>query len=249
MVSDPTFYLVAIPAVILIGLGKGGFIGVASLALPLLALAISPVQGAAILLPLMIVQDAVGVMAFRHNWDKAIVAEMLPGAALGTLLGYLMARHVSMDAVMLMLGIISIVFAGQRLWTDRFGAVTVPANSPRWIGSLFGIASGFTSQIALAGGPPFQMWVMPRRLPPIRMAGTTAIYFAAINWMKIPAFTALGQFTTGNLLTSAALLPIAVSSTLVGVWLVRRIDPQRFYVLVYVLMIFVGARLIWGSLS
>lgn len=103
MISDPLFYLAAIPAVVLIGLGKGGFVGVASLALPLLALAISPVQGAAILLPLMIVQDAVGVAAFRNAWDRTIVAVMLPGAAVGTLLGYLLARHVSIAAVMLVL--------------------------------------------------------------------------------------------------------------------------------------------------
>jgi hypothetical protein len=67
VISDPLFYLAAIPAVTLLGLGKGGFIGVGSISLPLLALAISPLQGAAILLPLMIVQDAVGVWAFRHS--------------------------------------------------------------------------------------------------------------------------------------------------------------------------------------
>lgn len=249
MISDPAFYLAAIPAVILIGLGKGGFVGVGSLALPLLALATSPIQGAAILLPLMIVQDAVGVWAFRRNWDRTIVAVMLPGAAVGTLLGYLLARHVSVDAVMLALGIISISFAAHRLWTDRRGVITAPADSPKWVGSLFGVASGFTSQIALAGGPPFQMWVMPRRLAPARMAGTTAIYFAVINWMKIPAFTALGQFTRENLVTSVVLLPVAVLSTLCGVWLVRRIDAERFYVAIYVLMGVVGARLVWSALT
>ena len=249
MIPDTVFYLAAIPAVILIGLGKGGFVGVGSLALPLLALAISPVQGAAILLPLMVVQDAVGVWAFRRDWDRMIVAVMVPGAALGTLLGYLLARHVSVDAVMLALGIISIAFAAHRLWVERHGAITAPADSPRWIGSLFGVASGFTSQIALAGGPPFQMWVMPRRLPSARMAGTTAIFFAAINLMKIPAFAALGQFTRENLVTSAVLLPVAVLSTLCGVWLVRRIDAPRFYLAIYVLMGVVGARLVWTALA
>lgn len=249
MISDPVFYLVAIPAVFLIGLGKGGFAGVASLALPLLALAISPVQGAAVLLPLMLVQDAVGVVAFRRDWDRTVVAVMLPGAALGTWLGYLLAREVSIDAVMLVLGVISILFAAQRLWIDRRGAIAAPSTSPGWVGSLFGVASGFTSQIALAGGPPFQMWIMPRRLPPARLAGTTAIFFAAINLMKVPAFTALGQFTSENLLTSAVLLPVAVFSTIIGVWLVRRIDAKRYYVAVHILMGLVGARLVWVALA
>ena len=248
VISDTVFYLAAIPAVILIGLGKGGFVGIGSIALPLLALVISPVQGAAVLLPLMIVQDAVGVAAFRHSWDRRIIAVMLPGAALGTLLGYLLARHVSTDAVMFALGVISIGFSAHRLWVERYGAIVAPANSPAWVGSLFGVASGFTSQIALAGGPPFQMWVMPRQLPPAQMAGTTAIFFAAINWMKIPAFAALGQFSRGNLLTSAALLPVAVLSTMAGVWLVRRVDAKRFYTAVYLIMGMVGMRLVWDSM-
>lgn len=149
----------------------------------------------------------------------------------------------------LVLGVISILFAAQRLWVDQRGAISAPRTSPGWVGTLFGVASGFTSQIALAGGPPFQMWVMPRRLPPARLAGTTAIFFALINWMKNPAFAALGQFTSKNLLTSAALLPVAVISTIGGVWLVRRIDATRYYVAVYLLMGLVGIRLVWVALA
>lgn len=249
MIADPAFYLAAIPAVILMGLAKGGFAGVGSIALPLVALAVSPIQGSAILLPLMLVQDAVGVWAFRRTFDRWILAVMLPGAAIGTLIGYLMAEHVPVDAVLLALGLISILFAAHRLWVDRHGALTAPADSPAWVGTLFGVASGFTSQIALQGGPPFQMWVLPRRLPRDMLVGTTAVYFALINWMKVPAFAALDQFTPQNLLTSAALLPLAMLSTLAGVWLVRRIDPARFYRLIYLLMGLVGLRLAWMALA
>ena len=197
----------------------------------------------------MLVQDAVGVWTFRHSWDGRILAWMLPGAAIGTLLGYLLARHVSIDAVMVALGAISILFASHRLWVERHGMIAAAADSPGWVGTLFGTASGFTSQIALAGGPPFQMWVMPRGLTPATLTGTTAIYFALINWMKVPAFLALGQFTPGNLGTSAVLLPVAIGSTLAGVALVRRIRPERFYRLIYLLMALVGIRLVWMGLA
>jgi len=73
MLTDPLFYALAIPAVILLGLAKGGFAGVGAISLPLLALAISPVQAAAILLPVLILQDVVGVWAFRRSWDRAIL--------------------------------------------------------------------------------------------------------------------------------------------------------------------------------
>lgn len=249
MIADPFFYLAAVPAVILLGLSKGGFSGVGSLALPLVALTVSPVQGSAILLPLMLVQDAVGMWAFRREWDGLVLAATLPGAAVGTLLGYLLARHVSIDAVLFALGLISLLFACHRLWAERHGALLAPANSPAWVGSLFGALSGFASQIALAGGPPFQMWVVPRQLPPAILAGTTALFFGAINWMKVPAFAALGQFSGASLATSAVLLPIALLSTLAGVGLVRRIDPQRFYLVIYLLMAGVGVRLMWSALA
>src|ERR1700712_517741 len=103
---------------------------------------------------------------------------------------------------------------------------------PEWVGSLFGVASGFTSQIAHAGSPPFQMWVLPRRLPRDTLVGTTAIAFATMNWMKVPAYAALGQFTRANLIATAALMPFALAATLAGVALVRRIDAARFYTMI-----------------
>jgi uncharacterized membrane protein YfcA len=245
VIQDPIFYLVAAPAVILLGFSKGGLAGVGSLALPLMALVIDPVQAAAILLPILIAQDIVGVWSFRKHLDWYVLGWTLPGATVGILIGYLVAARVSAGGVMLLVGVISMAFGAHRLWTGRKGTPkTAGAPSPGWVGSLAGVASGFTSQIAHAGAPPFQLWVLPRRLPRDRLVGTWAVYFAALNWIKVPAFAALGQFSRTNLLTAAALLPVAIVSTFAGVWLVRRIDGERFYTIVYWLMILVGVVLI-----
>ncbi|MDP2213429.1 sulfite exporter TauE/SafE family protein [Phenylobacterium sp.] len=249
MLTDPLFYALAIPAVILLGLAKGGFAGVGAISLPLLALAISPVQAAAILLPVLILQDLVGVWAFRRSWDRSILMLMIPSAAVGIGLGYLLAARVSATAVLAVLGAISIVFALHRLWLARGGGVQAPKNAPLALGALLGAASGFTSQIAHAGQPPFQMWVLPKNLPPPVLVGTTAIFFAVINWIKVPAYLALGQFTAQNLMTAAVLAPLAVVSTFAGVWLVRRIKAEQFYTAIYVLMILVGAQLLWKALA
>ena len=69
MIAEPSFYAAAIPAVILMGLSKGGFAGLGLLALPLMALVASPVQAAAIMLPILLVQDVVTVWAFRRTWS------------------------------------------------------------------------------------------------------------------------------------------------------------------------------------
>ncbi|HEY5713267.1 MAG TPA: sulfite exporter TauE/SafE family protein [Allosphingosinicella sp.] len=249
MPQDPNFYLYAIPAVLLIGLAKGGFSGLGALGMPLIALGMDPIQGAAILLPILIVQDVVGVAAFRKSWDPYVLAVMLPGAVFGVVLGWLFAASVSSNMILVAVGAISLLFGGYRLWVERGGPIAASARSPAWVGSLFGVVTGFTSQIAHAGGPPFQMWVMPRKLPRDTFVGTTAIFFALLNWIKVPAFVALGQFTRANALATAALLPFAILGSIAGVLLVRRVPVERFYTIVYALMVIAGAKLLWDGLA
>jgi len=244
MITDWHFYALAVPAVILLGLSKGGVAGMGALSLPLLAFAVDPVRAAAITLPILIAQDVVGVWAFRRTVDWWLLGWMLPGSMLGIALGYGFAASVSSAAVMGRAGASAILSGAYRLRAASHAAPRDPARWPDWIGSLFGIASGFTSQIAHAGQPPFQLWVLPRNLPRDLLVGTTALFFAATNWIKVPAYWALGQFTSANVMTSAALLPLALVSTVAGVRLVRRVDAARFYTAIHVLMILVGIALV-----
>ena len=246
--SDPLFLVVGAVAVTLLGLGKGGFAGIGAIGTPLLALVAGPVEAAAIVLPILILQDAVGVWAFRKSWDGPILALMLPGATVGIFLAYWFAASLPEAGMDVLLGTISILFATRSLWLQRGGRVPAPAHRPRWFGFLMGIASGITSQIAHAGQPVFQIYVLPKRLARDVLVGTTAIFFAAVNWIKVPAYVALGQFTRANLLTAAVLLPVAIASTVAGVWLVRRVSPERFYAAIYLLMILVGGKLIWDAM-
>ncbi|HEX8466758.1 MAG TPA: sulfite exporter TauE/SafE family protein [Allosphingosinicella sp.] len=250
MPEDPSFYLFAIPAVLLIGLAKGGFSGLGALGTPLMALGVDdPVRAAAILLPILVAQDFVGVAAFRKSWDGSVLKAMLPGAVVGIGLGWLLAARISSDSVMAVLGAISIFFGAYRLVAERGRRIAASSSSPGWVGSLFGVATGFTSQIAHAGGPPFQMWVMPKRLDRDVFIGTSAIFFAIVNWIKVPAYLALGQFTKENAIATAVLLPVAVLASLAGVKLVRKVATERFYAIVYVLMIVAGAKLLLDGLG
>lgn len=249
LLSDPLTLALAVLAVIVLGLAKGGFSGLGALATPLLALNLPPITAAAVLLPVLLVQDAVSVWSYRKTWDRWIVGWILPGAALGVALAALIAAAVPEDRFLLLLGALTLAFGLYRLWIERGGRLVAVSNSPGWVGTLFGLASGFTSQIAHAGGPPFQMWVTPRRLPHQTFVGTSSITFAAINMMKVPSYAALGSFSGDLLMAAALLMPLAVLATLAGVWLVRRINSQRFYAVVYLLMIAVGLRLIWQALT
>jgi uncharacterized membrane protein YfcA len=247
MITDPMFYAAAVPAVILMGLAKGGFSGIGSLSLPLMALVASPLQAAAITLPILIVQDVVSVWAYRHSWDRRNVAILVPSATFGIVLGYLLAAQVSDAAVKFAVGLIAATFAARRLLAARSGAKPAPAPADVPRGAFWGAAIGFTSMIAHAGGPPFQIYVMPQNLAREVFVGTGAIVFALVNWIKVPPYLALGQFTRENLLTSLALFPVAIAATWAGVLLVRRVSGERFYTIVYWLLILVGLKLIWDG--
>ena len=93
------------------------------------------------------------------------------------------------------------------------------------------------------------MWVMPRKLDRDTFVGTSAIFFAVVNWIKVPAYAALGQFTAANAAATATLLPLAILSSLVGVKLVRKVPVERFYTIVYVLMIIAGAKLLLDGIG
>ncbi|KGB54823.1 putative permease [Sphingopyxis sp. LC81] len=249
LLADPLTLLVLALAVILLGLAKGGLSGVGALATPLVALVLPPTIAAALLLPILIVQDVVSVWSFRKTWDGWIIGWMLPGAAVGIAAGYAYAERVDEAKLMAALGAITLAFGLYRLWVERGGRVVAASTSPGWVGSLFGVATGFTSQIAHAGGPPFQMWVTPRRLPHLVFVGTSSILFAAINWMKVPAYIALGAFPHDVLVAAVLLMPLAIVSTLLTVRWLKRIDGARFYVLIYLLMVLLGAKLVWDGLA
>ncbi|MDB5507573.1 MAG: hypothetical protein JWL93_42 [Hyphomicrobiales bacterium] len=227
VITDLTFYLTSIAAVLLLGLAKGGFSGLGMIAIPLMALVVPPLQGAAIVLPILIVQDAVSIWAFRNSWSARPLLFFRPGALIGLGLGALLASRVSNALVELAVSLIAATFV--LLYWLR----PVPADAPGkpariGPGLLWGVTGDFTSFIANVGGVPFQAYAVPLRLPPMIFAGTSTMLYALLNWIKLGIFIALSQVSLDNLATSAALFPLAIAATLSGVWLVRRVSPKHF---------------------
>ncbi|WP_158813837.1 sulfite exporter TauE/SafE family protein [Methylocapsa sp. S129] len=248
MLVDWTFYLAAIPAVILVGLSKGGFSGLSMMAMPLLSLAVSPVQAAAIMLPILIVQDWVSVWAFRRDFEPRNLLILIPASLIGIGAGWMLYSDVSEALVRLAVGVISIGFVAYMVIRSR-GGEPAPSQGKVAPGIFWGALAGFTSFVSHAGSPPFQVYVMPQGLSPRLFAGTAVMVFAAINLLKVIPYFALGQFSRENLMAAATLFPLAILATMAGVWLVRRVPADRFYNLVYAMTFLIGLRLVWVSLS
>jgi uncharacterized protein len=206
VITDPLFYLLAIPAVTFLGLSKGGFAGLGMLATPLQALVMPPLEGAAILLPILIVQDAISVWTYHRAWSAWNLKVLLPGSVLGVGGGWLFARYFSNAAIELTVGSIALTFvlyvwlgAGLRAYLGRPERKAQRPHAA--MGVFWGALSGFTSTLIQVGGPPFQIHMLPQRLDKFTLVGTTVIFFTILNWMKVIPYLALGQFSTRNLVT------------------------------------------------
>ena len=252
MMTDPIFYAVAIPAVIMVGLSKGGFGGaMALMGVPLMSLAVSPVQAAAILLPILIVMDIVTLWSWRSHKDAKTLIIMVPGALIGIGIGWVTAAWVTAPMIRLIVGVVAMWFVwryvAQNIAAARSGGLQ-PAHGHRPVQGMFwGALAGFTSFVSHAGGPPYQIYTLPLRQDPKTYTGTSVRFFAIINAIKLVPYFALGQFDATNLSTSLALAPLAPVATLTGAFIVRRMKPDIFYPFMYVMVFLAALKLIWDG--
>ncbi len=250
LIADPWFYAVAIPAVLLFGISKGGFGGgLGTAAVPLMALVISPMQAAAILLPILCVMDLVALWKFRGKWIWPELRVLLPASLLGILLGTMLFEYMSAAVVRLIVGVVAITFT-LHFWINKRRKDTVElADFPRSYGVFGGSVAGFTSFVAHSGGPPISMYLLRRPLDRTDFAATTIVFFAVVNYVKLVPYAWLGQFNSDNLATSAALVILAPIGVLIGAWLHKTISDRFFFALVYVLLFAVGLKLIYDGVT
>jgi len=245
--TDPWFYAAAVPAVMLVGLSKGGLGGaMALIGVPLMALVVSPVQAAAIMLPILIVMDIVSLWTWRGERDPVTLRLMLPPAMVGIGLGWLTAALVTTGAVRLIVGVVALGFFARWLTLKIAASERVSPHS-RLKAGFWGIVTGFTSFVAHAGGPPYQVYALALGQRPALYVGTSVIFFAVVNAVKLIPYFALGQFDGSNLAASAVLMPVAPLATLAGAWLVRRMKPDIFYPFMYCMILVVGLKLVWDG--
>jgi uncharacterized protein len=252
LLSDPAFIIVAIIAVLITGIAKGGFGGMALLAVPLMSLVISPVQAAGIMLPIMIPMDIMSIWIYRKTWDASILKLMLPSALIGITCGWMLAGFFNDDIIRLTVGLIAVSFIVHR-WRSMLSkkeiddreVIKKPTRLNTLLGIFWGACSGFTSFLAHAGAPPYQAYVIPKRLDKKIYAGTSVIFFGVGNLLKLIPYGMLGQFSVTNLTISLLLLPLVPVGVLLGVRINRRIDEALFYKILMTAILLVGIKLIY----
>jgi uncharacterized protein len=242
--EDVGFWIAAMVAAALVGMSKGGVPVVGMLGVPVMALVMNPVLAAGLLLPVFVVSDVFGLYAYRHAFDRRVLAIVVPGAVVGIGVGWATASIVPESAVTLLVGVIGFAFA---LVLLRKPAVAEPKRAKVAPGLFWGGVAGFTSFVSHAGAPPYQVYTLPLGMPKAVFAGTTTIAFAIINAVKLIPYYALGQLSMGNLRVAAVLALPAIIAVFAGVRLVKLMPEKLFFRLVVWALLLISVKLIWDG--
>jgi uncharacterized membrane protein YfcA len=236
--------------ILLTGVFKGGFGGgPGGIAVALMSMFVAPADAAGIVLPILCAMDIFGLLAYRNNWSRHHVRVLIPGALLGIVLGALAFGVVPVEWVRLLIGLIAVTFTLNR-WFDLAQRLGAKAGKPGpLIGFLSGATSGLTSTMAHAGGPPLLVYLLPQRMEKTVFVGTSVVFFAIVNYLKLIPYGLLGQLSTNNLGLSLLFAPLAPLGIWLGLRLERRIPEKPFYRLSYAILFATGCKLIYDSLT
>jgi uncharacterized protein len=246
----PIFWLYAVIAIILLGISKAGFgAGAAVLGTPLLSVAIPVIDAAALLLPILIICDFFSIRHYRNHFDKQSLKRLLPGAVTGIALGAFFFgffqgnQHILKTGI----GVLAIAFVLYQIAKNTIEGFHKNRKPAAMEGALWGCLSGFTSTLAHAGGPPVMMYLLPQKLPRDLFVGTTVIFFATMNVIKLVPYHYLGLLKVGNLLTILILSPLTYLGVIVGIYLNKRFNDVWFNRVIYTLLFITGIQLIVGK--
>ena len=228
-------------AAIVVGASKGGLASAAALAVPMLALVMSPVEAAATLLPVYLVTDWVSVWLYRRDYSKRNLAILIPSMLLGVGLATILTPVLPEAVLLLATGLIGFWFLA-RDWMNR--AVIVPTQAGLVPGIFWGTITGITSFITHSGGPPSQAYLLPQRLPKLVFAGTVAIAFTIGNLAKLPGYWVIGALDRLDWSLTALLVAAGICGTFLGRRVVEMLPEEAYRTAIKTLLLLLSIVLV-----
>ena len=234
-------WVLLILAAIVVGASKGGLASAAAVAVPMLALVMSPVEAAATLLPVYLVTDWVSVWLYRRDYSRRNLTILIPAMLFGVVLATLLTPVLPEAALLLATGAIGFWFLA-RDWMNR--AVTVPTPAGILPGLFWGTITGITSFITHSGGPPSQAYLLPQRLPKLVFAGTIAIAFTVGNLAKLPGYWVIGALDRLDWGLTALLIAAGICGTFLGRRIVEILPEDAYRTAIKALLLLLSVVLV-----
>ncbi|MCU4651229.1 sulfite exporter TauE/SafE family protein [Roseibacterium sp. SDUM158016] len=244
-------FVLAAAGAFLAGVSKGGFggsLGFASSAI--LAVVVDPGIALALMLPVLMAIDLAAVRTYWGRWHapsaRAILTGAVPGLALGTALFFI----VSADSIRVIIGFIAVGFVAFRIARTRGWIAPRPRPFDATKGRIAGLAVGFTSFVAHAGGPPFAMFMLGQDgIGKTQYHATSVMVFWVVNALKAVIYTVIGLFTLSTLGMSMLMIPFALAGTYVGVRAHGLISERAFFTVAQAALLLTGGKLLWDGLT
>ena len=242
---DILFYFYAAIGVILFGISKGGFAGpIAILSIPIMALVMSPIKAAAILLPVLLVMDIVAMYIYWNKWDLKNIKIILPSAILGIVIGAITFNYTSEDGIRIIIGCIAMIFIILSFLQQNNHLLKPTKNK----GIFWSLIGGYTSFIIHSGGTPVNFFLLPQKLDKTVYVATMTLAFLIINIVKLLPYYYLDQLVFSNLKVSLILSPLAPISIYLGYYLHKKINDKTFYLFIYFFLALGGIKLIYDGI-
>jgi hypothetical protein len=242
---DNTLLLAVVALIgLMIGFGKAGVAGTTGPFVTVLTALVFPADVAlGLLLPMLIVADGFAMAAYWRRWDMTPLRRLLLAAVIGIAIGTITINSVDETVLRRLIALSILAFAA--LFVLTHGA-RMPVTAERPWAFAAGTTSGFVSTVAHSGGPPIVAYLMSTKTEPVRLVGTTVIYFTVVNLIKVPGYFLAGLFD-GQLILSTAPAWISVPLGIaLGKRLVHKINTALFERLILILLV-AGALVLFLS--
>jgi uncharacterized protein len=214
---------------LLVGLSKGGLGGPVpvSLTAPLLSLVMPVSQAVGIVLPLLLFADMFALYFYWNMWEWRYLRLMLPMAVAGVLIGSLLLAGLPNDILKRIIGGFTLIAVIYKLSADSLRSINYMPRS--WHGWLAGGTAGLGSALANAGAPPFTAYLLLQPdMRPVSFIGTTTLFFAVVNLLKLPGFLYTNVVDVPLLLSGVWTLPLIPFGVWLGRKIVTRMNPIFF---------------------
>ncbi len=224
---------------IMIGVSKTGIPGVGILSVTLVALAVPTKHSTGLILPMLIFADLLAVAIYRRHAQWSHLVRLMPSAAVGVVIGFLLLDLVNDQQLRPIIGGIVLTMLVLGYLRNRNASKLEPPK--HWLFPMtMGVLAGVTTMMANAAGPIMVIYLAAMRLPKEQFIGTAAWYFLLLNCFKVPFSASLDLINPQSIQMNLVLLPMIVLGALLGFFVLKRL-PQKGFAAVVQILAAVGA--------
>jgi len=231
----------------LVGVSKTGLPGFGILIVPLMAMALPILarESTGVRLGMLILGDLFAAGYYRRVAEWKHVLRLLPPAFLGIVAGWRIMELLTDSQPKRLIGLIVLAMLAVHFWRTRLQGENAPIPTQWWFGATLGFVAGVTTMMANAAGPVMVVYLLAMRLPKVAFVGTSAWFFFAVNWLKVPFSAQLALTTGASVKLGLLMLPLILLGSIAGVFFLRRIPQGAFNSIIQLLAAAAAIKLLF----